>query len=75
MDDRAKFGFFDFFDLHRDQLDWGPNTMLQHDGKVLVAGGHGNLKESFAINYCAASLAWSGRCCCVWRDLLVQQCV
>ena len=48
MDDWAKFGFFDFFDLHRDQLDWAPNTMLQHDGKVLVAGGHGNLNESFA---------------------------
>ena len=47
LDDRPELGSFDFFDLRRDWLDWAPNAMLQHDGKVLVAGEHGNLNEPF----------------------------
>ena len=61
MDDWAKFGFFD---LHQNQLDCVPNTMVQHDGKVLLAGGHGNLNESFATDICSISrFTWPLRPC------------
>ena len=68
MHDQAKLGFFDFFDLHRDQPGGAPSTMLQHDGKVLVAVGHGTLDKPFTVNIssllCSISrMAWPLRPC------------
>ena len=62
MDDLAKLGCFVSFDLHRDQLDWALNTMLQHDGKVRVAGRHGTLNKPFTMQHLSHGLAAAAVC-------------